>query len=66
MRFHDLRHTSATLLINQGVHAKVISARLGRADIRTSMNIYAHVLCSADSEPQNILTICSAQIKKNG
>ncbi|WP_368859038.1 tyrosine-type recombinase/integrase [Cohnella sp. GbtcB17] len=35
MRFHDLRHTSATLLINQGVHAKTIAGRLGHADIRT-------------------------------
>jgi integrase len=37
IRFHDLRHTSATLLINRGVHAKIISSRLGHADIRTTM-----------------------------
>jgi len=48
IRFHDLRHTSATLLINQGVHAKVISNRLGHANISTTMNIYGHVLQSAD------------------
>ncbi|TJY42675.1 site-specific integrase [Cohnella pontilimi] len=48
IRFHDLRHTSATLLINQGVHAKVISSRLGHANISTTMNIYGHVLQSAD------------------
>lgn len=48
IRFHDLRHTSATLLINQGVHAKTIAARLGHADIRTTMNIYGHALQSAD------------------
>ncbi|WP_240489212.1 site-specific integrase [Cohnella thermotolerans] len=48
IRFHDLRHTSATLLINQGVHAKVISSRLGHANITTTMNIYGHVLQSAD------------------
>lgn len=40
IRFHDLRHTAATLLINQGVPAKVISERLGHADIRTTMNVY--------------------------
>ncbi|WP_374187291.1 tyrosine-type recombinase/integrase [Priestia aryabhattai] len=50
IRFHDLRHTSATLLINSGVHAKTISSRLGHADIRTTMNIYGHALQEADRE----------------
>ncbi|MEV2910185.1 tyrosine-type recombinase/integrase [Paenibacillus larvae] len=48
IRFHDLRHTSATLLINQGVHAKIISERLGHGSISTTMNIYGHALRSAD------------------
>jgi len=48
IRFHDLRHTSATLLINQGVHAKLISERLGHGSITTTMNIYGHALRSAD------------------
>lgn len=53
IRFHDLRHTSATLLINQGVHAKIISERLGHANIATTMNIYGHVLAKADKEAAN-------------
>lgn len=48
IRFHDLRHTSATLLINQGVHAKIISERLGHGSISTTMNVYGHALQSAD------------------
>lgn len=48
IRFHDLRHTSATLLINKGVHAKTISSRLGHSNIRTTMNIYGHAMQSAD------------------
>ncbi|MDF9844591.1 MULTISPECIES: site-specific integrase [unclassified Paenibacillus] len=48
IRFHDLRHTSATLLINQGVHAKIISERLGHGNISTTMNVYGHALQSAD------------------
>lgn len=48
IRFHDLRHTSATLLINQGVHSKIISERLGHSSISTTMNIYGHALRSAD------------------
>ncbi|ASJ54895.1 site-specific integrase [Brevibacillus formosus] len=50
IRFHDLRHTSATLLINKGVHAKIISERLGHANILTTMNVYGHALRSADQE----------------
>ncbi|MEX2459713.1 MAG: site-specific integrase [Paenibacillaceae bacterium] len=48
IRFHDLRYTSATLLLNQGVHAKIISSRLGHSNISTTMNIYAHALREAD------------------
>jgi len=48
IKFHTLRHTSATLLINQGVHAKIISERLGHNNINTTMNIYGHALRSAD------------------
>lgn len=50
IRFHDLRHTSATLLINQGVHTKIVSQRLGHAKTSTTNDIYAHVLLSADRE----------------
>ncbi|CAH1205308.1 Tyrosine recombinase XerC [Paenibacillus allorhizoplanae] len=55
IRFHDLRHTSATLLINQGVHAKVISERLGHSNIGTTMNVYGHVLRTADHAAANKL-----------
>jgi len=48
IRLHDLRHTSATLLINQGVHAKIISERLGHADIGITMDTYGHALRTAD------------------
>lgn len=55
IKLHDLRHTSATLLINQGVHAKIISERLGHSDIRVTMNTYGHVLRKADQEAANKL-----------
>jgi integrase len=55
IRFHDLRHTAATLLINQGLHPKIISERLGHADIKTTMNIYGHYLKEADQEAANKL-----------
>ena len=43
-RFHDLRHTCATLLLRQGVHAKYVQELLGHADIRLTLNVYSHVL----------------------
>ncbi|WP_434642663.1 tyrosine-type recombinase/integrase [Thermoanaerobacterium thermosaccharolyticum] len=48
--FHQLRHTSATLLINAGENIRAISARLGHSNTSTTMNIYAHALKSADKD----------------
>ncbi len=48
IRLHDLRHTSASILIAQGVHAKIISERLGHSDISVTMNTYGHAFKSAD------------------
>lgn len=44
IRFHDLRHSCATILLAQGVQLKTLQERLGHADIRTTGNIYSHVL----------------------
>ena len=38
-----LRHTHATLLLESGVHAKVVQERLGHSNVTTTLNIYAHV-----------------------
>lgn len=43
IRFHDIRHTNATLLVQQKVDFKTLQKRLGHADFNTTMNIYAHV-----------------------
>jgi integrase len=43
-RFHDLRHSCATLLIAQGVHLSVIKDILGHTQISTTADIYGHVL----------------------
>lgn len=43
IKFHDLRHTNATLLLQQGVDFKVIQTRLGHKDISTTLNVYSHV-----------------------
>jgi integrase len=46
VRFHDLRHTAATLLLLQGIHPKVVSEMLGHSQIGITMNLYSHVLPS--------------------
>ena len=43
VRFHDLRHSYATLLLGAGQDMKIVSEMLGHADIRTTYNIYSHV-----------------------
>ncbi|HEY2668299.1 MAG TPA: site-specific integrase, partial [Actinomycetota bacterium] len=43
LRFHDLRHTTAGLLIAQGAHPKEIQSRLGHASITTTLNVYGHL-----------------------
>ncbi|MBA2595195.1 MAG: site-specific integrase, partial [Chloroflexia bacterium] len=43
IRFHDLRHTSATLLLAQGVHPKIVQERLGHANIAMTLDRYSHV-----------------------
>lgn len=66
--FHSLRHASASVLINQGVHAKVISERLGHGSIATTMNIYGHSLRSADQAAadkfENLFAIDAKQTDK--
>jgi integrase len=43
LRLHDLRHTCATLLLAQGVHARVVMEILGHSQIGVTMNTYTHV-----------------------
>lgn len=44
MRFHDLRHCAAVLLISQGVHPRTVMEILGHSQIAITMNLYGHTL----------------------
>jgi integrase len=44
IRFHDLRHTCATLLLRQGVNPKFVQKLLGHGDVSLTLNVYSHVL----------------------
>ena len=60
MRFHDLRHSCASLLLANGVPLKQIQEWLGHSDFSTTVNIYAHLdyrskISSAQAMEQGIL-----------
>jgi integrase len=65
LNFHGLRHTAATMMINQGLPTKSISGRLGHANISTTMDIYGHYLKSADKEAADRLEQAYQNIKGN-
>jgi integrase len=50
IRFHDLRHTHATIAMAAGVHPKVMQERLGHTSIKVTLDLYSHVVPSMDEE----------------
>jgi integrase len=46
IRFHDLRHTSASLMLNNGVDVLVASRRLGHSKPSLTLDVYGHLLTS--------------------
>ncbi len=50
IRFHDLRHTHATLMLAQGVHPKIVSERLGHSRIAVTLDTYSHALPDLQEE----------------
>jgi integrase len=44
IRFHDLRHTCASLLVSKGVNSKVIQKDLGHSIINVTMDVYSHLM----------------------
>lgn len=55
IRFHDLRHTSATLLLAEGVHGKIVQERLGHANIAMTLDLYSHVTADMQRQAADVL-----------
>jgi integrase len=55
IRFHDLRHSTATMLLSMGVHPKVVQELLGHNQISMTMDIYSHVMPTLQQEAINKL-----------
>ena len=63
LRFHDLRHTHATLLLLEHVSIKVISERLGHSSTNITQDIYSHVLPEMQLEAANAIDRILTPIK---
>jgi integrase len=55
IRFHDLRHTCATLLLGRGVHPKIVQELLGHATIAMTLDTYSHYLPSMGDQASGAL-----------
>jgi len=52
--FHDLRHTHATHLLEQNIHPKVVSERLGHSNIAITLDTYSHVLPNMQEDAASV------------
>jgi integrase len=56
IRFHDLRHTHATILVENKANIKAVQERLGHSSIKTTLDTYTHVTNKAAKETSAILS----------
>ncbi len=54
IRFQDLRHSSASLILSEGVNMKVLQNRLGHRNIKTTLNIYSHITEKDDEKASDV------------
>lgn len=62
IRFHDLRHTHATILLQMGVNPKLVADRLGHSSVKITLDTYSHVL----PEMQQNLIVQFSKAMKSG
>jgi integrase len=55
IRFHDLRHTAASLMLNHGVPAIIVSKRLGHAKVSITLDIYGHLMPEMQNEAAEMI-----------
>jgi integrase len=67
IRFHDLRHTNASLMLSLNIPAKVASERLGHSSIKITMDLYSHVMPTMQEEAARKLdSLFAVENKKGG
>ena len=55
IRFHELRHTAATLMLGRGINPKIVSEMLGHAQISVTLDLYSHVTPTMQREAAEAL-----------
>ena len=55
VRFHDLRHTFASLMLLRGAKPKVISEALGHSSVAFTMDVYSHIIEGMQSDAMALL-----------
>jgi integrase len=55
IRFHDLRHTAASLMLNSGVPVLMVSKRLGHSSVSTTLDTYGHLIPEMQKGLGNLL-----------
>jgi len=55
IRFHDLRHTAASLMLNHGIPTIIVSKRLGHSKVSITMDTYGHLLPGMEQETANFI-----------
>ena len=65
IRFHDLRHSAATLLLSLGVHPKVVQELLGHTQISMTMDVYSHVLPGMQQDAMSKLDAALIKQERN-
>ena len=63
VRFHDLRHSAATLLLASGVHPKVVREILGHSRIAVTMDLYSHVTMTMQRDAVNAMDTLFGEVR---
>jgi integrase len=63
IRFHDLRHSAATLLLEKGIHPKIVSDMLGHSQVGITLNLYSHVTPTMQKQAADAMDVILRQAR---
>jgi integrase len=65
IRFHDLRHTAASLMLNHGIPILIVSQRLGHSKPSITLDIYGHLIPGMQEQVADVMDELITPIKVN-
>ena len=66
IRFHDLRHTAASLMLNNGVDVLIVSKRLGHSKPSITLDVYGHLIPSSQEKAADLIDALITPISIDG